>query len=313
MKQKSSCVWHLNRNCNFRCEYCYIRFFRKDEPGHGVEKDIKAFKSNNIDWQIVSMSGGEPFIYPDFVDLCKKMTGFCKIVIDTNCSTSNVYDFADSINPKKVKEIHCSLHLGQRPHDDYDKLIERVLYLRNRGFYVFVTQVLHPHLFEDYKKMFIYFKKKNILINPKVMEGVWHFKEYPQAYKNWQKRFILDYAERSLSQSSKHLNFHYSTMVYGTLDWKDRKCGAGFNHFEIDYNGDCFRCHGDKRYLGNLYDESIKLDSEPLMCYKNLCKCEAEGWKGHKGQGFIHQHQSLKEIAKAYGMDVTGRIRRWLR
>jgi MoaA/NifB/PqqE/SkfB family radical SAM enzyme len=304
--QKSSCVWHLNRNCNFNCPYCYIRHFNKDQPGHGVKEDVEAFKRNDIDWQVISMSGGEPFIYHNFVELCKELTKFATIVIDTNCSTSNIYDFADTIDPAKVKEIHCSLHIGQR--DNHDEMIKKILYLRERGFHVFVTQVMHPTLFDDYEELYEYFETHGILINPKAFEGIYHGKQYPQAYSEEQRRLILKYAEKSMNQSSRHLNFGYSTMVYGSLDWKGRKCKAGYNHFEIGYNGDAFRCHGDKRYLGNLYKGDIKLDSEPQICTQNVCDCEAEGWKGHDGKGYIHLHQSPKEIAKGYAKLVLSKM-----
>jgi MoaA/NifB/PqqE/SkfB family radical SAM enzyme len=308
-KQKARCTWHLNRNCNFNCEYCYVRHFKKDEPGHGVETDVKAFKSNNIDWQEISMSGGEPFIYPQFVELCKELTKFSKIIVTTNCSTKNVFDFADKIDPKKVTEIHCSVHIGQRPKNKYDDMIDKILYLRNKGFHVFISQVIHPRLLEEYKKTFEYFKSKgNILITPKVMEGIWHLKEYPNAYKDFEKRTMLKYAEAAIEQPSHNKIHRYATMVDGQLDWKNRLCLAGFSNMQIQYNGDAYRCHGDRRLLGNLYEGTIKLDAEPRICTKDLCSCESEGWYGHKTPGFIHQHQNLERIGKAYAIKVLSKL-----
>lgn len=308
-KQKARCTWHLNRNCNFKCSYCYVAHFKKDEPGHGIDVDIPAFKNAGIDWITISMSGGEPFVYPNYVELCKKMTQFSKIIVTTNCSTKNVFDFADKIDPKKVVEVHCSVHIGQRPKDKYDDMIEKILYLRSKGFHVFISQVVHPTILEEYKKTFEYFEKKgNVLITPKVMEGVWLFREYPNAYSMKQKREILKYAEKAISQPSNNKIHRYGTMVYGQLDWKNRNCSSGYNNMQIQYNGDTFRCHGDRRYLGNLYKQDIKLDEKPHICTKDLCSCESEGWYGHKVNGFIHKHQNIERIGKAYAVKVLSKV-----
>jgi MoaA/NifB/PqqE/SkfB family radical SAM enzyme len=306
---KVKCIWNLNRNCNFNCSYCYVKN-EKEKVGRGVDIDIPAFKNSKIDFDNITLCGGEPFIYPNFVELCKKFTMFTKITVNTNCSTSNVYDFADSVNPKYVIELFASLHIGERKKKDYDKLIEKIHYLRNKGFNVCLTQVMHPNLFSEYKKTYDYFKTQDILIVPRPMKGVWHMKEYPQAYKEYHKRVILDYTEQSLNQASQYdANNFYST-TFGKVDWKGKKCNAGKESIIIRYDGNAYSCFGMKKHLGNLYKNNIKLNQDSMVCTANHCTCEQEGRHNHKVDGFIHTKQNYPYIIKETARDILFKLGR---
>ena len=298
-------MWHLNRDCNLNCEYCYIRHLKQRERGHGVDIDIDAFKKNNIEWSSIALTGGEPFLYPNIVELCERLTDFTKIILVTNCSTSNIYSFADTIDPKKVISVNCSMHIGQR--NDYQGIVEKVHYLTKKGFAVFTNQVMHPRIFEEYKCRFEMFKDNGILIAPKIFNGVYHLKEYPQGYTEKERREILKYAELAYPQNSE-VNQYDS--LFGRLDWKDRTCYAGADSIQIQYNGDAFRCEGDRRLLGNLYRGDIVLDKTPQICLQNKC-CEYEGRMGHQfPDGYIRTKQNIKEIAKGYGATIVSRFRK---
>lgn len=301
MKNKKVwCVWHLNRNCNFNCHYCFAKKERVEnsKPGRGAKVDIEAFKKNNIDWGVISMSGGEPFLYPNFIELCKGVTDFARIRVTTNLSAESVYDFADKINAKNVLEIDCSVHIGERKRDKYDDMIDKIIYLRKKGFHVFVKQVISPKIIDDYIETFDYFEGKGVLVSPKVMEGVWGLKEYPQGYSRKEREIILEYAKKSESQLSMMEEHKFSTMVYGRLGWKNKRCLAGYSSLQIQYNGDAYRCHGDNRYMGNLYKGDIVLDKKPKVCLANFCSCAIEGWLGHDIEGVAYRKTNYFKLAK---------------
>jgi len=295
MKNNVRATWHLNRDCNFRCSYCYVSKMREhgNQRGHGVEKDIQAFKKNKVNWDTILMSGGEPFIYPGYVTLCKKLTDFSNIEINTNCSTSNVYDFADTIDPKKVKEIHVSLHLGQRPKKQWKKLVNKVQYLKERKFPVWVSEVLHPDLVDVYVTAFDFFKTHDICIVPKVFEGYDGFRLYPALYKKRDRSLFIDY--------SKKCNVTPPPLLYGFLDWKGKVCSAGYNFMQIQYNGDAFRCQADKTKLGNLYEGDITLFDKPQRCTMDVCTCAYEGLHYAQGAPHIHKIPHVKTYAKKAG------------
>ena len=108
--------WALNKVCNFSCPYCFVPAKEKRETakkGHDVQEIVSAFDNSGKIW-LVHMSGGEPFLHPDFIGLCKGLTEKHYISVNTNLSSSLVYDFCDHIDPEKVSFVHCSLHIIER-------------------------------------------------------------------------------------------------------------------------------------------------------------------------------------------------------
>ena len=303
MQNGVRCTWHLNRDCNFKCTYCYVSKARdlKGQRGHGADKDIAAFKKNAINWSSILMSGGEPFMYPRYVELCKKLTAFSDIEINTNCSTPNVYDFADTIDPKKVREFHVSLHLGQRPESRWEPLADKVTYLQEKGFPVRVTEVLHPTLISGYTEAYAYFKKKGICVVPKVFEGIYNYRMYPPAYSQSQREFFR--------KKSRACNEEPPALLDGFLDWSGKTCDAGYRFFQIQYNGDAFRCQAEKTYLGNLYAGDITLDKRPRACNTPICTCAYEGLQHAHGKPQIHTRTPFKEYALKTGEYLLGKLR----
>ena len=295
-KQGVRAIWNLNRNCNFDCSYCFVGL-KNGKPGRGMEVDVPALKNSGIPFCEINMSGGEPFIYPSFVDLCIELCKFTNISVTTNCSTSNVYDFADRVNPDNVEFLMVSLHIGQRP-GGYDSLIDKILYLRKKGFCVLVTQVIHPSLFEEYQKVYKYFESRDVLVVPKPMKGVWRLREYPCGYSEQQKRTILKYAEWSKSQHNAYREMALNPMIYGHMDWKGQPCGAGCSSVIIRYNGDVCRCYGDPVLLGNIYRGKVKLFYTVRSCPSDFCSCEIEGRYHHAVDGFVHTRQDNVYVAR---------------
>lgn len=64
--------WVLLRACNFRCNYCAIP---PEELGgriklHATASEwLEAFNATGKSW-LLHITGGEPSIYPGFVELC---------------------------------------------------------------------------------------------------------------------------------------------------------------------------------------------------------------------------------------------------
>ncbi len=109
----SSIVWTVG--CNFNCPFCY-----NTELVHGTTQCISGeqifdhLKKRKGIVEALVISGGEPFLYPRFVELVEALTEKHYVSINTNLSRSNAYDFANVIPPEKILYIHASLHIMER-------------------------------------------------------------------------------------------------------------------------------------------------------------------------------------------------------
>lgn len=104
----------ITQNCNQTCIFCF-KNCRADQVYQNLNQDQwkKVFlKLKNLGVQTLNFSGGESFVYPNFIDLVKwcKNSGF-EIVINTN-GTFDVREIQDD-----VKEIIFSIHGLHQLHD----------------------------------------------------------------------------------------------------------------------------------------------------------------------------------------------------
>ena len=108
--------WALNKVCNFSCPYCFVPAKRKEKQRMRGMMHRKLLTDSIIPektW-LVHMSGGEPFLHPDFIGLCKGLTEKHYVSVNTNLSSRLVDDFCERIDPERVSFVHCSLHIIEK-------------------------------------------------------------------------------------------------------------------------------------------------------------------------------------------------------
>ena len=62
--------------CNFRCRYCFVpaaALGAKIQPFGTAEQWAQGFAATGRRW-LLHITGGEPFVYPQFVPLCRALT-----------------------------------------------------------------------------------------------------------------------------------------------------------------------------------------------------------------------------------------------
>lgn len=121
---------HVVDHCNLRCSQCdnYSPFAEpRFETVENWEKLLLRFKQLIPQVPYIHLSGGEPFLHPDLLQLCKiahNIYPFSKIVIFTNGTLLLKYnkDFYS-----KLKEYNTSILLSDYPIGiNYNKIIEYV-------------------------------------------------------------------------------------------------------------------------------------------------------------------------------------------
>jgi len=251
-------LWDITRECNFNCSYCCSPRKNSRSARISGRRLSEALGENGKNWTI-HISGGEPFLYPGFIEICRELTKEFQIKVNSNLSlNSEVVEFSNSINPSRVELIETSLHIEERERlGNLEDFIRNVLLLKSRGFKVGVKAVLHPAFIERFQGDRQYLESRGVKLFPKPFKGSYSGKIYPKAYPAQIKEFLL---------SNTPGNPFYPFCFKGI------NCRAGKTFIRINLDGVVTRCLDDSAVLGNIND-GFRLKDAPAPCRSYRCSC----------------------------------------
>ena len=262
-------TWHLNDNCNFRCEYCHTWLNTITPPPIKVSRLAEGLKILGKDW-VFLLSGGEPFLEPNFIEICHELTKKHFLALNTNLTLDNIYDFADQVDPKRTIFINAAVHILEREKTDknLDAYSEKVRYLQDRGFHTIAYYIVHPNLLHRMKADIDHLKSRGIKkVRIKMFRGVYDGKYYPASYTEEEGEFIrtfdADWPEFALLDEIPSL--------------KGKLCHAGGRFLFMTRNGDLRRCSGIFNKYGNLFENKAIFDDPPKPCPSSNCAALYEG------------------------------------
>lgn len=311
--------WDIVWSCNYRCSYCFFakRWERSAEknrfPSLGQifaawDRIYKLYGSCHV-----HIAGGEPFIYPRFMELLGHLGAHHTLEMSSNMSF-DVDDFMRRIPPDKIK-IDPSFHIE---FSNKEKYIEKCVRLKSNGYAIGVTIVAYPKYLTRYVDIKKEFESNGIGVNLVPFRGKIEDKEYPDNYTEEEKR-ILKLASVGPARAVKMVQENVAGSVAGKAapvgntaaapkekksanendgrknaseryyEWhvdkdheriqKVRLCMMGHRYGKIHPDGDVFRCctpDVEKLiYVGNIYDADFKLFDSPRPCSIEKCAC----WK----------------------------------
>ncbi|MEZ0575564.1 radical SAM protein [Halodesulfovibrio aestuarii] len=287
-----SMIWNMTRNCNFQCSYCYFPHTNGKIINYiSIETLLRFLNKNNNSW-LVNMTGGEPFLYPNFVSLCEQLTQKHYIGVDTNLSLSaQIKEFAKRVSPSKVNDIYASLHIEERERKNaVPQFIQNYHILASAGFAIKVNYVLHPSLEKRYPDDISFFKENGVPITPRPFKGIYNNLKYPQNY----------------SQTIKNIfTSHPAAGTKMVFNFRGIDCKSGCSFIRMEPNGTIFRCPGDRTVLGNIHD-NVTLNAGATPCAVDRCPCQginyvdlnpAEGWFIEGMRSFITGSEKNAEHA----------------
>lgn len=264
--------WNMNTSCNYRCGYCTQRFL--DDRGRWARDlplFLAAFARLPGAWEI-KLSGGEPFVHPDFLAAVRGLADLgwtVSVVTNFSAKPERLAAFLDAVG-ERLGVLSCSLHLDYVAIDDApgkpDTLsgflarCASVLARLPAGASLCVTCVatratlpLLPGLSDRFKAAGVTFK-----VQPEK-----------------QGRAVIDYEPAQLRQLVA-LGGHNRTGQVAP-DFGGQPCWAGSRYFIVDDRGEAYRCYPARRYrverLGNLLDGSFALAPGPTPCRYRYCNC----------------------------------------
>ncbi len=270
--------WQLNQACNFNCPYCFRsgldRYRRTEHPfcGQLTPRQVAdAFNATGQTWRI-HLSGGEPFLYPGFVDLAEALTQDHQLSINTNLSTANCEDFLARISPGRVHRLRASLHWQERRNhpSGLERFAERVVRFQRAGFAIRVECVAYPPLLGDLSEIREGLARFGVTdLRLKTFRGRYGGKLYPAAYAPAERRFL-----REMGLSGKD-----GAVLEGGNSYWQRRCLAGCTAFSMDIEGNLWHCDTLRRGYGNLLRGEFRPDREPVACPAPRCNCPYQGLK----------------------------------
>ncbi len=263
--RKVKFTWDIHYKCNFRCPYCWFyrdwgRLSRKnlylspEEWFKHWEKIHKKYKEVHIE-----ITGGEPFLYPNFIELIKLLSTIHTIKITNNLS-GDIERFAREIDPERVN-LDLNFHAL---FSDLEPLIKKVLILKDAGFKCGVCYLAYPpqmKQIDHYRKRF---EKDSINFALAAFWGEYQGKKYPESYTPEEAELIKPFLG-DIDRIAYHLKGESP---------KGRLCYAGYRSAVLQADGNIVRCGPlAHQVIGSILDEDFSLHSEPQSCEAEACPC----------------------------------------
>ncbi len=266
--QLKSAVWFLTWACNFKCPYCWevqriAHGEMKADPFIEAEKWVAAW--NRLRPAILDISGGEPFLQPNFIRMLQGFDDSIRIAITSNLSF-DLTEFVEKISPSKVFSMTVSFHPTQKL--TLNAFLGKALLLKNRGFRITVNFVTYPEqlwMLGNYKQIFES-QGLNFHVDPYAPTSYYPF-ELSENERAYLRPFVGGDRAHASALTGDKREIHVL-------------CSGGVSHLNVQPNGDAYRCirevntkisaTGDK--VGNLFDPDFKLYSEWKYCgYYHIC------------------------------------------
>jgi MoaA/NifB/PqqE/SkfB family radical SAM enzyme len=259
-------AWRITYRCNFRCTYCTSGREPSPEAPGGLRNDlheqlptvIDNLKATGKDWTL-AFTGGEPMVYPRFIDICREMGRHFKLYLDTNLSLP-IDGLLEAAGPDRFEHVYAAMHIMDRMQSGtLDVFVHNVQLLAQGGYPFTINYVMYPPLIEQFDKHRALFEKLGIPLTPKSFKGVFQGRRYPQSYTDAQRELIHRYSPGD-------------TYTRSIPDYHGLRCNAGCKLVRVLEDGSVTRCVTDNRSMGNVFT-GITLDDEPQPCQVNRCPC----------------------------------------
>lgn len=256
--------WYINTECDYKCSYC------KPEDLKTAFVDVKKWIDvwdevyNKYGSCNIHFSGGEPFLYPRFMKLIKKLSKKHTLEFSTNLSI-DIGPFIKAVGPERAR-LGGSFHPGFSNFDDF---LRKVSLLHKHKYEVWVNYVAYPPHLKDMERYKQAVEALGIRFSIQPFNGEHEGRHYPGGYTDDEK----------LIMNSGHVD----EVNRETIDWrtdnkksstKGRLCRMGQMYARIYPDAEVYRCCGNGALrLGNMLDGTFKLLEEPLPCECDNCPC----------------------------------------
>ena len=253
--------WNLLYECNYRCPHCFFEGKWEEYGKRTVYKSVKEWMSiwkrvyDKYGRASIVITGGEPFEYPDFINLVKELSNIHWPLNVSSNSSGNLKEFAEKTDPSRVS-VTLSFQPGFNKLED---VIAKVKLLKGKGFASdYINLCMYPKYLKDFEGYIKTAEKAGEVIKVIPFCGVYNGKTYPDGYSREEKKMLgID------GTWEKNVN------TKGLL------CAAGSKSALIFPDGKVARCGqiGERHVIGNIFEENFSLMENAEQCDAQMCPC----------------------------------------
>ncbi len=305
--------WHITERCNLRCKHCYQHEYDSIELDYSVLiqfleqfisfiTSLRKLKKHKIPAHI-TVTGGEPFIRADFIDLLQKFAQhrflFSFGILSNGLLINN--QIINELIKTKPAYIQFSIEGNEKTHDsirgqgNYAKTKAVLKKLHKAGIRTLISFTAHKQNFKDFNSVAKLARKTNtsrLWADRLIPIGTGEQLQIlsPEETDNF---FSIMYKEKKrrpfFSPYKTEIAMHRA-LQFQKSDEHPYHCTAGESLLTINANGDLLPCRRMPIKVGNLQNNTIETlyQNSPLLkalrnpvntstacnrcLYKDLCR-----------------------------------------
>lgn len=276
----STAYLHVTNICNLNCIGCYsydrTRNCSDKLSFENIKYIIDQLINNGV--ETITISGGEPLIRKDIVDIVKYAKEKGGVRVLNLITNGTVYDETQLLGLKPYLDalaVSIDGYNSDNPHflrdvGTFPKVIESVEKLRDMGFPVSILPTLHKQNIDAIEEYLKLSKQLNVPISFSLMTCSEELSDYIPTDQNLHDLvdFLLDYMK-----SGK-----VPLQDYSELEAR-KNCGAGSSIISVTAEGNVYPCHmmhDTDTLMGNIMEKplsEILCSSVPLPPVEEVEKC----------------------------------------
>ncbi len=281
--------WHITQACDLHCRHCYDRSTRSPmslKQGIRILDDVRMFCRDRHVMKAISFTGGNPFLYPYFLDLYRAASerGFRIGILGNPTEREKIEEL---IFIQKPTHFQVSLEGLQEQNDfirgkgHFRRVLEFLKVLKELDIFSMVMLTLTKNnmneiiplaeILNEYVDRFHFNRLSMVgeganLILPEKKEYIAFLESYEKAV---QKNPVLGLKDNMLSilkYKKGHEPFGGCT-TFG--------CGAAFNFLAVLSDGEVHACRKFPSPIGNIYRQGIAEIYDSLQAQRYRTGCTA--------------------------------------
>ncbi len=260
-----SLEWEITSRCNYSCSYCsqgaYQEAIWSDASGETIEAVLKLLTEAKEPW-LVKVAGGEPFVHPRFIEICRTVTSLGhRVCTTTNLSAPiRVLDQFLEATGNSLEFVTASLHPDEVPSIDMFLLKARHMQASKPATSEFVvTTVGVERHFGVFRAVADACADAGVRFEvAPLKDGETYVEVSDPEFREFMTRHPLRNVERIKKMK-----------LFGTM------CHTGELFAHVTVEGDVFRCYNiqPRFYLGNVTKGTFAWLDGPKPCLAKACTC----------------------------------------